>query len=673
MDELPSHEPKNRYSRSSSIGSPADARYAPPSPLHEPSDASQIAIAMGGVRQRSASIRKHRRQQPSQVFIPPMHENVTAPRDEHEPKMSSPVPETDEKPLLQTSAAGATLLIGIQILSKLASFGLNQMLLLVATPALFGANAQLEFVLNTVLFFSREAVRLALQRLTLAGKKPDVYVFGGGVVQDTVSGTSQAVINMGYISVLLGVFFSSVAAASHSLFSVAYASWAVQLVCIAAMVDLASEPYYVLAMQQLRFRSRAAAEAVAILVRCVVTFSFTLLAKDTDGGLNGGVLAFAFGQLAYSLISSAVYIYTVRQDNRDRQFSFRPQKIQPFESQMEMSDNNRDVITHNASPYYLDKPTVRLAGSIWIQTVFKHCLTEGDRILVSYFLPLYDQGVYAIVLNYGSLVARIVFFPIEEGLRTFFSNLLGEKPSETALKLSRQVLCSVVRIYTYVALFAAGFGPTTLPFIFGTLLGARGGQWSEGAPSRSAPAVMGAFALYIPFMALNGALESFVQSVATPADLRRQAVALGVFSVVFATVGGLLMKTMDLGARGLVFANIVNMTLRIGWSVVFIYHYYVSHKAENVNPTHLLPGKLVIATGVTTILASLFGVGRVSSFRDVGINIGLALALAAAIAVEERQALVQLVQLVRKKEDKVKVDDKEEKEKESDKSEGESE
>lgn len=611
-----------------------------------------MAIAMGGVRQRSASIRKHRRQQPSQVFIPPLQINDnkdTVANDTNSDHVTQSPTNQPAKPLLHTSAAGTTLLIGIQVLSKLASFGLNQMLLLVATPALFGANAQLEFVLNTVLFFSREAIRLALQRLTLAGKKPDVYVFGGGVVQDTVSGTCQAVINMGHISVILGVLFSAIAAFTHSFFTASYAAWAVQLICLAALIELVSEPYYVLAMQQLRFKSRATAEALAILVRCVVTFSFTLLAKESDGGINGGVLAFAFGQLAYSLISSGLYIYTVRQDNRDRQFSFRPQKIQPFESQMEMADNNRDVITHNASPYYLDKPTLKLAGSIWIQTVFKHCLTEGDRILVSYFLPLYDQGVYAIVLNYGSLVARIVFFPIEEGLRTFFSNLLGETPSDTSLKLSRQVLCSVVRIYVYLALFAAGFGPTTLPFIFETLLGARGGQWSQGDASRSAPAVMGAFALYIPFMALNGALESFVQSVATPADLRRQAAALGVFSVVFATMGGLLMKTLDLGSRGLVFANIINMSLRIGWCVIFIYRYYVALNAPNLNPVHLLPGKLVIITGLLTILASLFGVGRVTSIRDVGINIGLALALAAAIAVEERQALLQLVHLLRKK------------------------
>jgi len=38
------------------------------------------------------------------------------------------------------------------------------------------------------------------------------------------------------------------------------------------------------------------------------------------------------------------------------------------------------------------------------QSVVKHILTEGDRIVVSKISPLGDQGGYAIAINYGSFL-----------------------------------------------------------------------------------------------------------------------------------------------------------------------------------------------------------------------------------------------------------------------------
>jgi oligosaccharide translocation protein RFT1 len=36
------------------------------------------------------------------------------------------------------------------------------------------------------------------------------------------------------------------------------------------------------------------------------------------------------------------------------------------------------------------------------QSVIKHVLTEGDRIVVGKISPLGDQGGYAIAINYGT-------------------------------------------------------------------------------------------------------------------------------------------------------------------------------------------------------------------------------------------------------------------------------
>lgn len=36
-----------------------------------------------------------------------------------------------------------------------------------------------------------------------------------------------------------------------------------------------------------------------------------------------------------------------------------------------------------------------------LQSAVKHFLTEGDKLIISWFSPLHDQGGYAIATNYG--------------------------------------------------------------------------------------------------------------------------------------------------------------------------------------------------------------------------------------------------------------------------------
>jgi oligosaccharide translocation protein RFT1 len=66
---------------------------------------------------------------------------------------------------------------------------------------------------------------------------------------------------------------------------------------------------------------------------------------------------------------------------------------------------------------------VKLTWSFFKQTVLKQLLTEGERYAMTIFniLSFGDQGMYDIVSNLGSLVARFVFFPIEDSGYLFFT------------------------------------------------------------------------------------------------------------------------------------------------------------------------------------------------------------------------------------------------------------
>jgi len=182
------------------------------------------------------------------------------------------------------------------------------------------------------------------------------------------------------------------------------------------------------------------------------------------------------------------------------------------------------------------------------QSLFKHVLTEGDKLILSWASPLQDQGGYAIAVNYGesalrtfrhagsdyftgSLVARIVFQPIEEILRVYFSKILSSTkdakqtpithaedaahPSRTSLQQASNALISLLAIQSSLGVILVTFGSAYISIALHILLPSQ-------YLSTSAPNVLAAWIWYIPVLAVNGGLEAFVSSVAIPKDLNRQ-------------------------------------------------------------------------------------------------------------------------------------------------------
>lgn len=51
--------------------------------------------------------------------------------------------------------------------------------------------------------------------------------------------------------------------------------------------------------------------------------------------------------------------------------------------------------------------------------------TEGSKIVMALCQSSYNQGVYGLVTNLGSLVVRTIFFPVEEAAFRAFSKAPG--------------------------------------------------------------------------------------------------------------------------------------------------------------------------------------------------------------------------------------------------------
>jgi oligosaccharide translocation protein RFT1 len=222
-------------------------------------------------------------------------------------------------------------------------------------------------------------------------------------------------------------------------------------------------------------------------------------------------------------------------------------------------------------------------------------LTQGDVILISYLASLQAQGVYALASNYGGLVARMVFQPIEESSRNYFGKLLSSidgPPSNQTVYTASKDLHNLLRFYLLLSLCAVSLGPTIAPLILKLIAGSR---WiSSGAGN-----VLAHYCYYIPLLAVNGITEAFISAVASESELNTQSIWMLAFSAGFGAAGYVLLYILELGAKGLVWANIINMAFRILWSSAFIDR-YLAESGSKLSIADMLPQKTSIALGVGT-------------------------------------------------------------------------
>jgi len=52
-------------------------------------------------------------------------------------------------------------------------------------------------------------------------------------------------------------------------------------------------------------------------------------------------------------------------------------------------------------PAHPPQQLLRLSVTMTLQSILKHILTEGDKLILSWLSPLEDQGGYAVAANYG--------------------------------------------------------------------------------------------------------------------------------------------------------------------------------------------------------------------------------------------------------------------------------
>ena len=233
---------------------------------------------------------------------------------------------------MSSSAQSATFLILLQISSRGFTFIVNQVLLRYLSAPLLGISQQLELFAISVLYFSRESLRVALQRQSVERTRPEDKSVSDTKNANVTSSSErlQELINLSYLPVLLGPVLATLFAwlyltkASSESLDIPYLQLSLRLYCLAAVVELTVEPCFAFAAQKQNIRVRAAAETYATILRCVVTVASAIW--DSRNGAVLGALPFAFGQCAYAMGLWGVY-YGYVWKTKDEKVSILPKRL----------------------------------------------------------------------------------------------------------------------------------------------------------------------------------------------------------------------------------------------------------------------------------------------------------------------------------------------------------
>ena len=487
---------------------------------------------------------------------------------------------------LDQAAGGTIYLIGIQIASRALTFAGNQFVLRYLSPQLLGIAVQLELYSVSVLYFSRESLRVALQR--------PISREDGSTSTDSKAASSagarqtQVIVNLSYLAVCLGIpltvvlgwLYQQGQSGNVDIQQSPFFSLGLQTYAIATLIELLSEPCFVVVQERLLYKSRARIETTAAISKCAATCLTAFIASQRQ--LKPSVLPFAVGQVVYASVLAGGYTAAVLPLTRQDGVSILPTIIQTGPKYL-------------LSRFY--KPLVSFASTLYAQSVFKQILTQGDALILGFLASLEDQGAFALASNYGGLLARLLFQPYEESSRNSFGMLLSKlnktrQVDPPRLKAAIRQLSDMLHLYSIIAVLSFCFLYTLLPLLVKILVG----------PAWFTPDVAGilsTYCYYIPFMAYNGILDAFVTSVASPAELRQQSLWMGAFTASYVGAAYVLLHVLDLGARGLVFGNIFNMLLRIVWSSWFVARYLKRNSGSMDIIRDVLPSPGTFVVGAT--------------------------------------------------------------------------
>nr|XP_005547447.2 protein RFT1 homolog isoform X2 [Macaca fascicularis] len=410
------------------------------------------------------------------------------------------------------------------------------------------------FVLNAFIlrFLSKEIVGVVNVRLTLL-YSTTLFLAREAFRRACLSGVTQRdwsqTLNLLWLTVPLGVFWSLFLGwvwlqllEVPDPHVVPHYATGVVLFGLSAVVELLGEPFWVLAQAHMFVKLKVIAESLSVILKSILT-AFLVLWLPHWG----------------------LYIFSLAQA-------------------------------------LINWKEAKLTWSFFKQSFLKQILTEGERYVMTFLnvLNFGDQGVYDIVNNLGSLVARLIFQPIEESFYIFFAKVLEREKDATLQKQEDVAVAAAVLESLLKLALLAGLTITVFGFAYSQLaLDIYGGAMLS---SGSGPVLLRSYCFYVLLLAINGVTECFTFAAMSKEEVDRYNFVMLALSSSFLVLSYLL--TRWCGSVGFILANCFNMGIRITQSLCFIHRYYRRSPHRPLAGLHLSPvllGTFALGGGVTAV------------------------------------------------------------------------
>ncbi|XP_058488382.1 protein RFT1 homolog [Solea solea] len=524
--------------------------------------------------------------------------------------------------VLKSASTLASYNVLLQVMFRVLTFLLNAFTLRFVSKELIGVvNVRLTLLYTTLVFLSREAFRRAC--------------LSGG------SGTNHSwrqVINLLWLTLPLGVLWAALLVCVWLWLleipdpqTVPYYGPAVVLFGLSGVQELLAEPLWVLAQAHMFVRLKVVAESLAMIAKCSITVVLVVSAREW------GLYIFSAAHLVYTGVLVLCYAaYFIRFLGSEQAYK----KSFPVHHVGELLPCRVD-----GEPL-VDWTLARLTWSFFKQSFLKQILTEGERYIMTFLnvLSFGDQGIYDIVNNLGSMVARFIFLPIEESFYIFFAKVLErghdvKKQKQEDVAIAADVLECLLKLVLVIGLiitvFGYAFSHLALDIYGGSLL-------SSGA----GPMLLRCYSCYVVLLAVNGVTECFVFAAMSQREVDNYNLVMLALSVSFLVLSYVL--TWWAGGVGFILANCLNMGLRIVHSLLYIHRYFqftAWKPLRGLRPSPLLLLALAVSGVITAVSESVFCCDSGWLLRLVHIGVGAVSLLGVLVVVLLTET--RLIQFVR--------------------------
>jgi oligosaccharide translocation protein RFT1 len=426
---------------------------------------------------------------------------------------------------------------------------MNAILFRYANTELIGAcNFRIALLYSTIMFLAREPFRRALPNLKETENKCTEFKNSLWLV----------VINCSVLSTVLVYIWINILNKPDEI-NVPFYNYSIYLCAVSCILECLGEPAYSIAQILLLAKIKVAIEALGLFL---FNFTFVMLAIYAP---ELGALSYSIAKILNSLVFTVCNIYFLRRQKRKTS------------GQSNLESNLLDQFSDIS--FKFDYQYLSLVRAYYSQSLFKQLLTEGERYLITAFnmLSFSESGVYDLVNNLGSLIARFLFLPIEDGLYIFFTNSLvrGKKYKEQLANRSNKRNSTLNAKLYLELLFKALNIIGIIVFIFGQgysklLLKIYGGN--KLSDNIVCVNMLRLYSFYIIFLAINGISEGFFNATISEEEVQRHNYKLVAFSISYLMLCFISIRWFNI--YGFIIANTINMMLRIVYSCRYLKKYF---------------------------------------------------------------------------------------------------